>query len=198
MTIELDITPKLLPGTLHPLTHGYVRELQDSDLQLLSTMSSQAQPGHPRNALRRISSRHHALARLLAQGIHPDEAATALSYATDTVYALRQDASFKTLVKFYQDSIAKELESNFELLAGMTRDAGNLLRERMETEPEKITTGQLLEIIKTAADRSGNGPASSSVQVNINMGIADRMKAAREAARRAIEPKVIEGTAVAA
>ena len=58
------------------------------------------------------------------------------------------------------------------------------LQDRLELDPEKVSTDQLLDTIKLTADRTGNGPKQTNVNVNVNLG--DRMKAARE--RAALPP----------
>jgi hypothetical protein len=66
----------------------------------------------------------------------------------------------------------------YEKLAGMSSEAADLLRERMEEFPEEIADGTLLDMVKIGADRSGHGPQSTNVNVNVN--IADRLNAARK------------------
>ncbi|MBK6911402.1 MAG: hypothetical protein IPH10_10820 [bacterium] len=55
-----------------------------------------------------------------------------------------------------------------------------------------MSVAQLLEVVKTAADRSGNGPQRRN-RVNVTVGIADRLEAAR---KRMLQSKLIEAKAV--
>lgn len=194
MDLGLEISPTLLGRSAQPLTADIVRELRIEDLELLNMPRQVAQ----QRPLARLSERHHALARLLATGVKPGDAAAVMSYSFSRVSILQADPAFQELIRVYRSTLANEMRSNFERLSGLAADASDLLAERMENEPEKVSTGQLIEITKLGADRSGNGPQSSSVQLNINVGIADRMKKAREAARAASEPLQIEGNLAAA
>lgn len=187
-TLNLEITPRISGRVPQELQVEFVRALSVDDLVLLE------QPrGETRPPLKRLMDRHHALARSLASGLKPSEAALVCNYSVEYVGLLKGDPTFRELVEFYRGTLEREMRSNFERLSGLAADAADILSDRMETEPEKISTGQLIEIVKTGADRSGNGPQSSSVQLNINANLADRLKSAREQARAASEPVLIEG-----
>jgi hypothetical protein len=189
----LEISPRILgPADTGPLVHAFVRPLRPEDLPLLNAPRPPVKPEG--TALKRLGNRHHALARHLAGGMKPEEAAHVTTYAIATVRVLLTNPAFQELIEFYRTDIQREARSNFERLAGLSADAADELQTRLEEEPEKLSVGQLIEVIKMGADRTGNGPQSSNVTLNINANLADRMKAAREAARAASQPVTIEGT----
>lgn len=190
-TLGLEIRPQIMGRAPGPFTHALVRVLRPEDCELLAALPRPTGQAPP---LQRLSNRHHSVARLLAQGYRPSEAATIVGYSYNRISILQNDPAFKELVEFYRTSADREARSNFERLSGLAADAADLLQERMEEKPEEISNGQLLEIIKVGADRSGNGPSSSNVNININANIAEKMKAAREQARAA-SAKQIEGEA---
>ncbi len=63
------------------------------------------------------------------------------------------------------------------------REAQTILAERLEDTPEAIAIDALLDITKLGADRTGFGPASRTTNVHVHVGLADRLKTARERAK---------------
>jgi len=136
-------------------------------------------PPDPPPTVKKLSMRHHNLARLLARGVPKGIAASCAGYVYQTVRVLEQDPAFQELVEYYR---REEEADHFDFMTKL-RELGHdglvELQERLEREPETLTPAQLLEIVKVAADRTGHGP-SSTTQVNVNVGLAERLKAARE------------------
>lgn len=190
LSLGLELSPRIMGQAVRPLNVEVVRALTIDDLALLEAPRSNYKT---ESVIKRLSERHHALARLIATGAKPVEAAAIMSYEIATVYRLSVDPAFKELVEFYRSDVTREMRSTFERLSGLASDAADELQTRLEDEPEKFTNNQLLEVIKVGADRTGMGPSSSSVQVSVNLNIAEKMKQAREAARLASQPKIIEG-----
>jgi hypothetical protein len=154
-----------------------VRALDTADIALLG-----AEKGSRAPALKRLGDRHHALARCLASGMPDGDAAIACGYVASRVSILKGDPAFQELLAFYRDDTQKAYRDMHERLAGLSRDAVDelhlRLEEDMDAEEKKISVGQLLEIAKMGADRTGHGPQSSQ-NVNVNVGIASRLEAAR-------------------
>lgn len=167
------------------LSAKFVRELEEADLQLLSVEKGSGAP-----AIKRLSERHHALARALASGCGPGEAALMCGYALSRVSILQDDPAFKELLVFYSEEKDRAFRSVQDKLAGIASDALDELQTRIEDEPEKLSVGQLMQLITLGADRTGNGPQSTQ-NLNVNEGIASRLAAARE--RVATRRKEIEG-----
>lgn len=152
-----------------------VRELTQSDLALLATERG-VQPTH----VQRITDRHHALARCLASGMSATEAGLCTGYTASRISVLRGDPAFEELIAFYRADRGAEvldLQSKFTALA---KDATTEIQERLELEPASFGNDQLIDVVKLAADRSGNGPQSKTTNLNVNVNLGDRMKAARE------------------
>lgn len=131
-------------------------------------------------ALTRIRARHHTLARCVAGGMQPTEAAAACGMTPQTVYNLLDDPTFKELLTAYKTDVNKVYLDFHQRLADLAIESVEVLHDRVENTPEEVTTGQLIELVKTTADRTGHGPQTSNTNVNINVGMADRLKAARE------------------
>lgn len=158
-----------------PVSVALGRELTPADLAMLNVERGTTAP-----PLKRLAARHHALAKLLASGVKPGTAAVMVGMSGSRVSILQADPGFQELLVFYRENVDAQYEELHSKLAGMSADALETLRERLETAPEDISVGQLMELVKLGADRTGHGPQSSSTQVNVNINVADRLKAARE------------------
>lgn len=183
--VDLDLD---LAGAIgrkaRPLHAEVVRELTPSDLGLLATERG-IQPTH----VQRITDRHHALARCLASGMSVTEACLVTGYTPSRVSILRGDPSFEELMAHYTE-VNGELTLNYQQKAAIARNlATDIVIEKMSAEldrdgvgEEVVSAGMALDVAKTFADRTGEGPKSTQVNVNVNLG--DRMKAARERASK--------------
>lgn len=171
----------LLPIPDEPLEFDVIRPLTEADIAAKGRNSKQT-------ALKRITERHHAMARAMVMGMEPIEVAITFNLSPDWVKELRADPAFQELMTFYGRAETLTLRSTQERMAGVANEAIDLIEERLENEATrgKITVGQALEIAKTFADRTGNGPQTTSVQVNIHAGLADRMAEARRRAQAAM------------
>lgn len=186
MDLGLDISNLSSRGRRAvPLDAEVVRELRGDDLALL------AQPGAIAPIeLKRLSDRHHGLARALASGISEGEAAVMFGYDQSRVSILKSSPAFKELLSLYRDVKDTEFADMTARLAGLAKDAVLVLQDRLEDAPEDISTGQLLQIVQVGADRTGHGPTSKQ-EVNVTHNLAARLDAARQRAKAAM----IEGTA---
>jgi len=163
-----------------------VRNLSAEDLGLIGSTPS------PKSHVKRISERHRALARLLVTGISNVEAALMTGYSEGTVALLKSDPTFKQLLAVYAEKRDFVFEQVFDKLSNIAGEALDIIRERMEAEPEKLSFNQLMDVTKLTTDRIGHGPTATK-NVNVNVGVADRLEAAR---RRVMQSRQIEATAV--
>jgi len=159
------------------LTAVQVRELDATDIALL-----QEEKGSRAAPLKRLSERHHALARCLAEGMEPGDAAVTCGYVLSRVSILQADPAFKELLAFYRKEVTSKYLDMHGILAGLSQDAAMELRERLEADMQAdektMSVGQLIELTKLGADRTGFGPQST--QVNVNVDMAKKLQAARE------------------
>lgn len=152
-----------------------VRELRESDLALLATERG-IQPTH----VQRITSRHHALARCLASGMSATEAGLVTGYTGSRISVLRGDPAFEELISHYTSVKSETVADLQERMAQLALDATAVMADRLEETPEVFDNDQLHDLVKLTADRTGHGPKSTTVNVNVNLG--DRLRAARERA----------------
>lgn len=160
-----------------PLTAVQVRELDQCDIALLAENRGTSAP-----PLKRLSERHHALARCLASGMEDGDAAITCGYVASRVSILKADPAFQELLAFYRQNVSDKYLDMHGVLAGLSLDAATELRERLEADMQAddktMSTGQLIELTKLGADRTGFGPQSA--QLNINVDLAGRLEAARK------------------
>jgi hypothetical protein len=177
MTLGLDILALTKPGRKPALRAEAGRELTAEDLGRLAGAR-----GTEPTEVKRLSERHHALARLLSSGMGTVEAAALLGYTASRVSILRSSPAFQELMALYESEKDDAFRDTAARLAGLTYEAITEIQNRLEEEPEKISIGQLIEISKLAADRSGFGPKQTQ-EVNVNVNLAARLDAARNRIR---------------
>ena len=192
MDLGLDVERLTKPGRRVAAIGGsVVRELAPSDLEALG------EAGHSEpTELKRLSDRHHALARMLALGEPMSVVCSALGYTPSRVSVLKASPAFQELLALYQDEKQEQFVDFVARAAGLATDAVGVLQDRLEEKPDDVSTNALIEIAKMAADRSGNGPTSTQ-NTNVSVDLGERLRAARERARAAqtIDAEVIEGKA---
>lgn len=145
----------------------------------------------------KLRERHHALARLIAEGKKPGEAALIARYSQSRVSILMNDPAFLELITHYKEVVNREFVDFQRKLAELGVDAATVLQERLEDAPDDMSDALLLRLVEVSADRTGHGP-SSKTEVNVRIGLAERLQQARarsEAAMRDITPPpaAIEG-----
>lgn len=174
-----------------PVIATVVRELDATDLALLQDeKGSQAPP------LKRLSERHHALARTLASGVSAGDAAIMCGYTPSRVSILQDDPAFRELLEFYREDMNAQYRDLHQRLSGLAADAAELLQDKLEADMGKdvgerdVSVTQLMELTKLGADRTGHGPQTSQTNVNINVDLAARL----ESARKRVQERTINGT----
>jgi hypothetical protein len=161
-----------------PLTFTVLGELDEADLR-----STQIEKGSKTPPLKRITDRHHALARNLASGMGESEAAHICGICRSRVSILKNDPAFQELLTFYREAAEAKYADMHMRLANLSSDAVQLLSDRLEDDPDSLSINQLIEVTKMGADRTGFGPQSSSTNLNVNVGVADRLEEARKRVR---------------
>ena len=163
-----------------PVEAAVLRELEASDMVLLA-MERGTQASH----VKRLTERHHALARNIASGMTIGDAAIFQGYTISRVSILQSDPAFKELLEFYREDAQRPYRDLHIRLSGLAMDAAEELSTRLEEDTQiengkdkKISVGQLMELTKMGADRTGFGPQATNVNVNIDL--AGKLEAARK------------------
>ncbi len=167
---------------------GLVEELTQDDIGLLDIERDIKAP-----LLKRLTERHHELARCVAKGLKHWECASITGYGISRISILCSDPTFKELVTFYSDNVDMEFLDSQAQMAGLKKDAIIELRERLEDDPVAFSKTQLLEIITKMGDRTGDGPVTKS-DVHVHIDVAKRLETAR---KRIADAKVIDGEILA-
>lgn len=169
--VDLRVALQSRSNVAEPLTSAKVRDLTPADLAAL-----QAPRGVTAPAVKRLRDSHHALARVLATGVDESEAALICGYSPSRVSILKADPTFAELIAHYRAIKSAEFADAGARMASLSVEVIEELRERLEDSPESFTNGTLDNLLKTLTDRTGFGPKAT--QVNINVGLADRLDAA--------------------
>ena len=138
-----------------------VRELNAGDKDMLENPPAN---GLPTPMLQKLRASHHMLARLLAEGRRDVEVAMVTGYSQVRIGVLKHDPAFQELVAYYAGQTEVRYLDLHSRLATLGADTVEVLQERVDEEPEKFTTNELLKIAEMALDRSGKvaSPASKA------------------------------------
>lgn len=155
------------------------RELGMEDMATLLEEKGVAAP-----QIVQLRERHHALARLIAEGKRPGEAAIICRYSQSRMSILLGDPAFCELVAHYRELVNEEFIDFQAKLAELALDAALILQSRMEDKPDDLSDALVLQIVQVGADRTGHGP-SQKIEHNHKVGLADRLNSARSRIERA-------------
>lgn len=143
--------------------------------------------------IKEFRERHHALARHIAEGKRPGEAAILCRYSQSRMSVLLADPAFMELVAHYREIVNEEFVDFQSKLAELALDGALILQSRMEEKPDDMSDALLLQIVQVGADRTGHGP-SQKIEHNHKIGLAERLMSANARAQKArdVTPKEIE------
>jgi hypothetical protein len=148
-----------------PLEAVVLRDLNTADLELAAATERHSQPP----ALKKITDRHHALARLLASGTKEGEAAMILGMDNSRVSILKNSPAFVELLDLYRSEVDREFATTLDHMAGLSRDALLELRERLEDNPDKFSNRELLSVIGDMSDRSDGAGSDAKLPTRIEL-----------------------------
>lgn len=172
---ELDIAPRTKGRAVKAVSFGTARELTAADLALLAS-----ERGIKPTPIAQLRERHHALARCLASGMSNAEASIITGYDPSRISILKSDPLFGKLVEDYRSMSASVTADFVERTNILALTAVNRMQEALENEENPPSLAQTLEVAKYAADRTGNAPTTKTQNVNVNVQLGDRLRAARE------------------
>ena len=132
-------------------------------------------------AVVKLRATHHMLARLLATGMKPGEAAIAAGLSPSRVSILQSDPAFMDLIAVYQQQKDIIVVDVMQRVAEVTTLAVEEMKERLLEAPTEIGTGQLLDIAEMGLDRLGHSPVQKH---EIRHTDASTLKLAADEARR--------------
>lgn len=173
--IELDLIPA--PGRRAETQVEKVRSLVPADAALLAR-------GGPSGAgapapVAKLRESHHALARILATGADHIEASAVSGYTPQRIGQLLNDPSFKDLLEVYRREANNAYADLHVRMAALADDTIEEIHDRLRDTPEQFDLHDLRETAKLVTDRIGYGPQTKATNVNVHIGLADRLDAAR-------------------
>ena len=193
---RLNFDPGAVRRSASKVEFSLLGPIERSDVDLLHVKGSSKA-----DSVQKISARHHRLARHLAAGMKPGQAAALCGYSNSRVSILRADPLFRRLEGLYREQVEELFADQGAKLAEVSHTALDLLMTRMEEAPEELTVAQLQDLIKLGADRTGFGP-SKTIEANVNHNLGAELEARWEAAqlrkREMLEEagEVIEGEVI--
>lgn len=162
-----------------------VRDLSRDDLAVLRETRDVP-------VVQRLRDPHHRLARLVATGLKPAQAAQQAGYSYGSLSILQKDPAFQDLVAHYRkivdESFAESQDTFYELATSNMLKAERHLAERIEEKEEAgelLSVREALAISRDAADRFGYGKKTTNVNVNVDF--AARLERASRRSLRVVE-----------
>lgn len=174
------------------------RELTEEDFASLSTDTKGVKPA----ALKSIRAIHHMVARMLATGMKDIDVAEHTGMSNTRISILKKDVAFKALITHYTKREDERFIDVQERAVALGLTAGEILHERMESDPDSVSNNSLLEIMKASLDRGGHSPINRSQNVSVHIG-ANELAAIKENANAKEKGQIfspsertIEGTVI--
>jgi hypothetical protein len=113
--------------------------------------------------IKTLRSRHHGVARMLAEGVPEGVVAEMTGYDRAYVSTLKNTPAMVELISFYRgpkNEAAKLIGERLRVAADMSLE---IIEERLKKpeEADKLTINDLTAVAKLGFDRSGHGPQST-------------------------------------
>lgn len=165
-TIEYALLPK------------HLADYVDASGKLPSTTKSDEKD------IKSLRSKHHGVARLLAEGVPEGVVAEMTGYTKAYISTLKNNPSMSELIAFYRgpkNEAAKLIGERLRTIAGMSVER---LEERLERD--ELNATELTAVAKLGFDRSGHGPQSTvnSVTEHRILGLEELAELSRRARQR--------------
>ena len=93
------------------------------------------------------------------------------------------DPLFQELVEYYRSRRTDEFDHIHDGMVEVLGEGIDELRRRLREEPEKLSTSQIVSIVKDVGDRAGYGPTRTEKNININAELWETLDRGDERAR---------------
>lgn len=135
-----------------PIVYGPPRHLSESDIASMWDRQADGAKGIPR--IKTLRYNHHMLAKAVASGKTLLECSALTGLTGSRISDLKNDPAFQELVSFYSEELHEVYVDVHQRMAALGTSVLEELTERFDSEPEKFTKRELLELFTTMADRS--------------------------------------------
>lgn len=146
------------------------RELTPEDLEDL--VAAGPLGPRPQSAIAKLRYSHHQVARLLTQGASTAEICLITGYAPGTISGLKADPTFKELLATYSTERAVAFADVLERMKTAGISALEEIQERLNSEPEKWTKRELMEVAELMLVKGAPGGAKAGFGAPSGGGIA--------------------------
>lgn len=126
-----------------PLIIEIVRSLTEEDLAKLQSPDSLGTSPIP---IQQLRASHHQLAQILSQGVSDAEAALITGYSPVRISILKSMPAFADLMATYKDLRERTFADTLERMRTLGLSTLDELQERLESNPEKWTNRELMEM----------------------------------------------------
>jgi len=123
----------------------------------------------------KIRSRHHHLARQIAEGKTYTAISEASGMSISRISILTNDPAFAELIAHYRDAVTERYLDVHEKIATLAISATEELQARLDDEPDGFTNKELMNLAEVTLDRSiapskaaGGVVPSAPVAINIS------------------------------
>lgn len=159
LTAGTELTEREIQiGEIHPLTSE----------DLLEAKMRGGLPVVKLATIKKIRRRHHHIASLLAADLTHAEVSAITGTGPSRIAGMLQDPSFVELVTHYQRVQKAQAEDLVPQLGVFAGDVLSELQDRLEDNPEDLSTSILLEALKITSDRAGFGPQQTNRNLNLS------------------------------
>lgn len=147
--------------------------ISETDLATLNSPDSLGSQPIPIKALR---ASHHNLAQMLARGMPDTEVSLITGYSPSRISILKKDPSFAEILAGYREIREHVFVDTLERMKVLGLSTLDELQERLETEPDKWTNRELMEMAelllvkpRTMGTQTGVGGSGSAPGVTVQV-----------------------------
>jgi hypothetical protein len=152
-----------------PITYGVPRHLSEADIASMWDHLGSGQKGVPR--IKTLRYNHHLLAKAVASGKSLLECSNLCGLTVARISDLKNDPAFQELVSFYAEELNEVYVDVHQRMAALGTSVLEELQERFESEPEKFSKRELMDLFTTMADRSiataKGGPSPQAANLSV-------------------------------
>ena len=162
-----------------PILYNVTRHLSETDIA--SLWEGRKDGSTPK--LQTLRYNHHLLAKAVASGKSLIECSNLTGLSGPRISDLKNDPAFQELVSYYAEELNEVYIDVHQRMAALGTSVLEELTERFESDPEKFTKRELMDLFTTMADRSissakggptpqqalqatGSGGAGLALQIN--------------------------------
>lgn len=137
------------------------------------------------SVIQEVKSVHHKLAKLLAQGMRPIDAARKTGQSPQTVYRLRRSPAFQNLELHYTQEHADATDDLLDRMEVVAFQLLDVIQEKLDKQQDvdDTTVREFTDMLTKFTDRVGRGPVKRSESKTVTVHLtAEELQRAKERA----------------